>query len=117
MSEIKRVHKPWGSESWLEVNDHYVIKLLYMAKGQRCSLQYHVEKHETIYVLEGEMKLTIGPSAETLEEKILYPGQYVVVPPNTIHRMEATFNSVYLECSTTQLDDVIRLEDDYGRKE
>ena len=104
------IEKPWGKELIIEVNDNYVVKKLFMKKDCRCSLQYHEKKHETVYVLSGKVKLVLNDSFEILEE-----GDHYVIPPNTIHRMEGVEDSWYLEASTPDLDDVMRVEDDYGR--
>ena len=63
------ISKPWGSEELIEVNENYVVKKLYMKKGHQCSLQYHENKHETVYVLDGEIKLTVGDSIDDLDFK------------------------------------------------
>ena len=107
----KLIDKPWGSEKIIEVNENYVVKQLYMKTGCRCSLQKHLEKHETIYVISGILKLTVNK--KDIEMKA---GDFHVIPPNTIHRMSGVKNAIYIECSTPQLDDVVRLEDDYNRK-
>ena len=86
-----------------------------MHKGHRCSLQYHEHKHETIYVLEGKLKITIGLSLEELSDNIYLPNQSISLKPKQIHRMEALEDSIYLEASTPELDDVIRIVDDYSR--
>lgn len=115
---MKTIKKPWGKEEILVVMDKYVVKRLYMNPGKRCSKQYHEYKTETIYVLSG--LLLIHFDDETLE---LAEGDHVTILPGCIHRMEGghTFGfpnnpAVYLECSTTEMDDVVRLEDDYGRE-
>ncbi len=106
---IEETNKPWGKEELLEINDNYVVKRLTMNKGHQCSLQYHENKHETIYVLKGNLHLRIGE-----DWKILQPGDFLAIPPKVIHRMKAVEeDSVYLESSTIELDDVVRLEDDY----
>ena len=87
-----------------------------MNRGHRCSLQYHKKKHETIYVLPGILRVLIGNTKNKLKIKILKKNQSLIVKPYMIHRMEAVSNSVYLEASTSQLKDVVRLSDDYGRK-
>tara|TARA_B100001564_G_scaffold135477_1_gene113658 strand:- start:161 stop:508 length:348 start_codon:yes stop_codon:yes gene_type:complete len=110
-----KIIKPWGSEELLEVNSEYVMKRLYMKKGHQCSLQYHEEKHETVYVISGELKLTIGDSITDLEEIILKENDSVVLPPKKIHRMFGNQDTYYLEASTPQLEDVVRIEDDYNR--
>jgi len=107
------IEKPWGKEEILEVNNKYVVKRLTMNHGCKCSLQYHNEKKETIYVLEGVLSITIDGIIHDYVE-----GMVVTIEPGQVHRMEARYgvkNAVYLECSTPQLDDVIRLEDDYNR--
>ena len=102
--------KPWGHEEWLHVNERYVVKRLFMKKGERCSLQFHRQKHESIYVLSGKLLITIG------EDSIVATGgDFFVITPNTIHRMEGLEDSFYLEASTPELDDVVRVSDDYGR--
>jgi len=108
---MKVIDKPWGKEEIIENNDKYVVKRLTMNEGKRCSLQYHEYKKETIYVLDGILKIQIG------EESIDYEkGDFVTIVPGVIHRMEGVTTSVYLESSTNELDDVIRIEDDYSRK-
>ncbi len=111
------ISKPWGSEELIEVNENYVVKKLFMKKGHQCSLQYHENKHETVYVLDGEIKLTVGDSIDDLDFKVLQKGDFIVLPPKKIHRMYGNEDSYYLEASTTQLDDVVRIEDDYNRTE
>tara|TARA_B100000035_G_scaffold39302_1_gene29647 strand:+ start:45316 stop:45651 length:336 start_codon:yes stop_codon:yes gene_type:complete len=105
------IEKPWGSEEILEINNSYVLKKLIMKKGHQCSLQYHEYKHETIYVVSGQLNIYY------LDKwKVYYPGDVLVINPKDIHRMKAVdTDCVYLEASTTELDDVIRLEDDYRK--
>ena len=107
---MKIVEKPWGKEEWLEVNDRYVMKLITLKAGHKTSLQKHLKKHETNYVIEGHGKQIIDG-----KEKNIGPGMYVVIPPNTVHRLIADENMVFLEASTPELDDLIRIEDDYKR--
>ena len=108
---IEETNKPWGKEELLEINDNYVVKRLTMNKGHQCSLQYHENKHETIYVLKGNLHLRIGE-----DWKILQPGDFLAIPPKVIHRMQALVDTTYLECSSPEFYDVIRLSDDYKRK-
>lgn len=115
MKEIPYIQKPWGYERWLEVNDNYVVKELFMKAGQSCSLQYHENKHETFVVVSGLLKFSYGVNQESLKDTVLKPGDFFVLPPLTLHRCEGIENSIYIECSTNHLDDVIRLEDKYGR--
>ena len=112
---IQIIIKPWGSEQLIEKNEFYVVKRLLMKKGHKCSLQFHEKKHETVYVLTGQLKLTVGYTINNLSEIILKPNDFYVIPPKIIHRMEAIQDSVYLESSTPQLTDVVRLQDDYAR--
>ena len=113
--ENKRIDKPWGYENLIEVNNDYVVKELFMKEGHSCSLQYHEKKHETFYVLSGELKFYVGSDINSLTTLILKPGDHHTIEPLVIHRMEAIIDSLYLESSTNFLDDVIRLDDKYGR--
>jgi quercetin dioxygenase-like cupin family protein len=112
---MKFIEKPWGGEELIEVNDHYMFKRLTMRAGHRCSLQYHKVKRETIYVLSGSLRILSGPSAEALAAKTYGPGETITLAPGVVHRMEGVTDSVYLEASTPELDDVVRLGDDYQR--
>ena len=109
------IEKPWGSEEVVEINEKYMVKKLTMWAGHRCSLQYHNVKKETIYVLSGVLKIIQGQSLEQLMEKLYYAGDSITIPPGLIHRMEGVEDSVYLEASTPEMDDVVRLVDDYHR--
>jgi len=110
------IKKPWGQEEIVEINDKYMVKKLTMFAGQRCSLQYHKFKVETIYVLSGTLKITHGDNQESLDYKIYGAGESITILPGYIHRMEGIEEAIYLEASTPEMDDVIRLEDDYKRK-
>lgn len=114
-NQPKKVEKPWGGEELIEYNDNYVVKKLFMKKGECCSMQYHELKRETVYVLSGKLKLYIGDNIENLEEKIMFPGEHITIEPYTIHRMEGVEDSYYLESSTNELWDVVRLQDKYKR--
>ena len=111
----KKILKPWGYEELVSFNKNYVLKKLYMKKGHRCSLQFHKKKHETIYVLSGKLKISYGRKIGNLKVKTLKSNQSLIINPLTIHRMEGIKNTIYLEASTSQLKDVVRLSDDYGR--
>ena len=111
----KRIDKPWGYEDLVHVGKDYVVKRLFMKAGNSCSLQYHNSKHETIIVFEGSMRFLVGPDQNNLEEKILQPGDTWVIDPGIVHQMSALTDCLYIEASTPQLDDVIRLQDQYGR--
>lgn len=109
------IEKPWGYEKIIEQNENYVVKELFMKSGNCCSLQYHEKKHETFYIIEGKMRFYIGESIDNLKILELMPKQHHTIEPLVIHRMEAIEDCLYLESSTNYLDDVIRLEDKYGR--
>ena len=110
------VNKPWGHEEIFAVTDHYAGKILVISAGESLSLQYHEEKEETIRVLDGELQFESGENLETLTTEILKPGDIFHVPPGLIHRMTAIQDCRLLEVSTPQLDDVVRLQDRYGRE-
>lgn len=107
--------KPWGREIWFANTAGYVGKILEVKKGARLSLQYHEQKTETQYLFEGKVKLTIGKDKNALTDVILNPGDKYDIFPYTIHRIEGLEDSKIFEVSTSQLEDVIRLADDYGR--
>ncbi len=112
---MRRVDKPWGYELvWAETS-RYVGKILHITAGQSLSRQYHVKKDETFLVQAGEMNLEIGQGAElrvlSMKERDTFH-----CPPNTVHRMVAVTDVDIVEVSTPELDDVVRLEDAYGRK-
>ena len=109
------IEKPWGREEVVEINDKYMLKKLTMHAGHRCSLQYHNLKKETIYVLSGVLKIALGTSQSDLAEKLYYSGDSITIPPGIIHRMEGVEDAVYLEASTPEMEDVVRLVDDYQR--
>lgn len=113
---IKIKLKPWGREIWFAHTDKYAGKVLEITKGHRYSLQYHEKKQETQYVYKGRVKFTYGTEESSLQEKILNPGDKIDVDPYTIHRLEALEDSEIFEVSTPELEDVVKLDDDYGRK-
>ena len=115
-NQPKEVLKPWGKEELIEYNDQYVVKKLFMKANECCSMQYHELKRETIYVLSGKLRLYIGNDIENLIQKEMLPGDKITILPYTIHRMEGIEDSEYLECSTCELWDVIRLNDKYKRE-
>lgn len=107
--------KPWGREIWFAHTDSYAGKILEVKKGARLSLQYHEKKCETQYVFEGKVKLTYGPTETELTEMILNPGDKFDIFPYTVHRIEGLADSKIFEVSSPELDDVVKLADDYGR--
>jgi len=110
-----KIEKPWGFEELIECNDKYVVKKLFMTKGNACSIQYHELKTETIVVLSGKLNIYIGDTVETLQYKEYTFGDTITIKPYTVHRMEAVEDSLYIESSTNELWDVIRLQDNYNR--
>jgi mannose-6-phosphate isomerase len=112
---VKRVPKPWGHELIWAHTDRYVGKLLHINAGHALSVQYHNRKDETIYLLSGEMKYWVKLTGE-LEDVRLVPGDAFRITPGTVHYMEAITDCDILEVSTPELDDVVRLEDRYGRE-
>ena len=112
---VRIVDKPWGHEEIFAVTDRYVGKILFVRAGESLSLQYHELKEETLRVLDGEMDLSIGSAVEHLETRRLGEGAVFHVAPRTLHRMVAVTDCRLLEVSTPELDDVVRLEDRYGR--
>jgi len=113
----RTVEKPWGSELIWAHTDDYGGKILFVRAGQSLSLQFHNEKDESWYVLEGRAKLVLGKAGEgLLEEEVIGPGEAFRFRPGTVHRLSALEDTRILEVSTPQLDDVVRLEDLYGRE-
>jgi mannose-6-phosphate isomerase-like protein (cupin superfamily) len=112
--DIQHVPKPWGYELIFAKTDRYVGKILHINRGESLSLQYHEMKEETLYVVEGELRLTIETNGDR-REIALRKGEAFHIPPRMIHRMEAIADTDVAEVSTTELDDVVRLEDRYGR--
>src|SRR5438105_10999680 len=115
-SNVTRVDKPWGYELHWAKTDRYVGKLIHVNAGHALSLQYHNIKDETIYLYSGRMLFEIERDG-VLTKRDLRPGDSVHVTPKTVHRMTAIEDCDVLEVSTPELDDVVRLEDRYGRIE
>jgi len=113
-SGVTRVEKPWGYELLWAKTDRYVGKVIHVEAGHALSLQYHNLKDETILLWSGRLLFEIrrGDQSETWEMK---PGERVHITQKTIHRMTAIENCDIIEVSTSELDDVVRLEDRYGR--
>jgi mannose-6-phosphate isomerase-like protein (cupin superfamily) len=112
---MRRVDKPWGYELIWAETERYVGKILHISSGHKLSRQYHNQKDETFLVQSGEMDLEVGAGAErrTLHMK---PLDSFHCPPKTVHRMVAVTDVDVVEVSTPELDDVVRLEDAYGRE-
>ena len=115
--EPRRVDKPWGYELIWALTDAYCGKKLFVKAGEALSLQFHRVKDEIIYVESGRVEFTIGaPGAAVPNVEVVGPGAAFHVTPGVVHRMRALEDSFLLEVSTPQLDDVVRLEDVYGRE-
>lgn len=113
--DVTKVEKPWGYELiWAKTGD-YVGKILHINKGHQLSLQYHEVKEETIMVYSGKMNFVFENDQGELTEVLLGPGEAHHVPPKRKHRMIAVEDCDVFEVSTPQLEDVVRLEDGYGR--
>ena len=113
---VSRVNKPWGYELHWAKTDRYVGKILHIEAGHALSLQYHNRKDETIFLQSGRMSFEIGAIGGPLEKREMRPGDSVHVTPKTVHRMTAIEDCDVLEVSTPDLDDVVRIEDRYGRE-
>jgi mannose-6-phosphate isomerase len=115
-SEPKKVEKPWGYELVWAVTGKYAAKLLFVRAGESLSLQFHNVKDEAWYVLTGRAKLELGaPGERVLNSEVIGPGAAFRIPPGTVHRVAAVEDTQILEVSTPELDDIVRLEDRYGR--
>jgi mannose-6-phosphate isomerase len=116
---VQRVDKPWGHEEiFAIVEGSYVGKTLHVAGGESLSLQWHRDKDETIAVLSGRVEFDIGMSEDGLRTITVAPGEAVHVPPGLLHRVRALSDTVLVEASTAipgWREDVVRLEDRYGR--
>jgi mannose-6-phosphate isomerase len=115
--EPRRVEKPWGYELIWALTDLYCGKKLFIKAGEALSLQFHRVKDEVIYVESGRVEFTMGAPGDAVPHKeVVGPGTAFHVTPGVVHRMRALEDSFLLEVSTPQLDDVVRLEDAYGRE-
>lgn len=113
---MKIVEKPWGREIWVAHTDKYALKIIEIKQGNRSSLQLHRVKHEHLYVDKGTFRVEHEDAGGTMRATTLQPGQVIEVKPGTRHRAEAVTDVRLIEVSTPELDDVVRIEDDYGRE-
>jgi mannose-6-phosphate isomerase-like protein (cupin superfamily) len=111
----KKIEKPWGHEILFAHTDRYAGKLLFIKKGHRLSLQYHVKKDEAFYVQTGRAQVDLETADGEKSCVILEPGDALRLVPGIRHRTAALEDTVIFEVSTAELDDVVRLSDDYGR--
>ena len=114
--EPERIEKPWGWELLWAHTETYVGKLLFVRAGQALSLQFHNEKDESWYVYEGRAKLEMGAPGDPIPaSEVVGRGAAFRIRPGTVHRVAAIEDTLILEVSTPHLDDIVRLEDRYGR--
>ena len=112
---IDRVDKPWGHELRFVATDRYAGKVLFIRAGHQLSLQYHRVKDEAFYVQQGDLELVVGTGDDQRVEQ-LRVGDTRHLVPGTVHRFRAVTDCLLFEVSTPELDDVVRLEDDFGRE-
>jgi mannose-6-phosphate isomerase-like protein (cupin superfamily) len=114
--EPRHVEKPWGYELIWALSDRYCGKVLFVRAGHALSLQFHREKDESWLLQSGRAKVELGDAGTTvLNEEVVGPGAAFRFEPGTVHRVTALEDTTILEVSTPHLDDVVRLEDAYGR--
>jgi mannose-6-phosphate isomerase len=111
---LRRVSKPWGYELIYAITERYCGKLLFVTAGEALSRQYHRKKDETIYIALGRAEIEIGNGDER-SVAVVGPGAGFRIKPGVVHRMRALEDTLFLEVSTPELDDVVRIEDRYGR--
>lgn len=111
-----RVDKPWGYELRWAITDRYLGKLIHVDRGQSLSLQYHVQKDESIFIASGALDLVLEDEAGEVRTHRLTPGMSARVRPGRRHRFVAVEDTDLFEVSSPEIDDVVRLEDAYGRE-
>lgn len=114
-SEVKTVNKPWGKEVWLELNDRYCYKRIYINAGTKTSFQYHNKKNETNYIISGEAEVWLENGGGAVERFMMGAGDFFNVVPPRKHRVIAITNLILQEVSTPEVDDVVRIADDANR--
>lgn len=112
---MKAVNKPWGKEIWIELNDRYCYKRIYINAGYRTSFQYHKKKLETNYIIDGETEVWLENDDGVVEKNIMKKDDFFTVKPYRKHRVIAITDLILQEVSTPEVDDVIRIEDDTRR--
>lgn len=111
-----RVDKPWGHELRFAITDRYLGKLIHVRRGHALSLQYHVQKDESIFIASGLLDLVLEGADGTIETHRLGPGMSARIRPGRRHRFVAVEDTDLFEASSSEVDDVVRLEDKYGRE-
>lgn len=114
-ANVRKVEKPWGYELWWAHTDKYVGKILHINKGHSLSYQYHEIKDESMLLYSGAMILEIEEAGGAREKIRLSPGDSIRIKPYTRHRMSALEDCEVFEVSTPEVEDIVRLEDRYGR--
>jgi len=114
-AENHRVDKPWGYELRWAITDRYAGKILHVNKGEALSLQYHERKDEFQYVMRGAVDIEVGGADGLLTTRRMHPGDTLHITPGTRHRLTAVEDTDIFEVSTPEIDDVVRLQDRYGR--
>ena len=112
---MKVVSKPWGMEIWLELNDKYCYKRIYINAGTQTSYQYHDKKLETNYIIDGEAEVWLENDEGIVEKTVMKKDDFFTVAPPKKHRVIAITDIILQEVSTPEVDDVIRIEDDSQR--
>jgi mannose-6-phosphate isomerase-like protein (cupin superfamily) len=113
--ENTKVDKPWGYELRWAITERYLGKVLHINKGEALSLQYHRQKDECQYILAGAIDMEVGPTESEMTTRRMRAGDTVHLTPGTRHRLTAVEDTDIFEVSTPEIDDVVRLEDRYGR--
>ena len=114
-ADASRVDKPWGYELRWGITDRYAGKVLHVKKGEALSLQYHERKDEFQYVIKGAVDIELGGAEGALTKHRFQAGDTLHITPGTRHRLTAVGDTDIFEVSTPEVDDVVRLEDRYGR--
>jgi NDP-sugar pyrophosphorylase family protein/mannose-6-phosphate isomerase-like protein (cupin superfamily) len=112
---MKTIHKPWGREEWLELNDKYCYKRIYINAGYKTSYQYHNFKKETNYIISGEAEIWLENDEGIVEKTLMKAGDYFNVTPPKKHRVIALTDIILQEVSTPEVDDVFRIDDEFAR--
>jgi len=112
---VSRVDKPWGYELRFVRTDRYAGKVLFIKAGSQLSLQYHEKKDEAFFVQSGTLELVLGRGGDQTVVA-MRPGDSRHLSPGTVHRFRAVTDTLLFEVSTPELEDVVRIEDDYGRE-
>lgn len=113
---MKIIYKPWGKEEWITLNDKYCYKRIYINAGYKTSYQYHIVKEETNYIISGTAEVWLENDTGEIEKKMMESGDYFNVKPMKKHRIIALTDIILQEVSTPEVDDIIRIDDDFNRK-